>query len=88
MLDDLTSSSNKSLETFLYVLLGSLPILSSFTGCLRHTCFFVWQLAKSVHVCVWECGGVFQRMMVRGVCEYAHKQYAPFPATHVEQITS
>lgn len=73
MLDDLISSSNKSLETSLYVLLGSLPIfLSSFTGCLGHICFSVWQLTKSVRVHVWEHRDVFQRMMVRGVCEYAH----------------
>lgn len=59
MLDDLISSSNKSLESSLYVLPRSLPISwSSFTGYLGHICFSIWQLTKSTHTCVRECGGV------------------------------
>lgn len=58
MLDDLISSSNKSLETSIYVLLESLAIsLSSFTGCLGHISFSIWQLSKSALVCVCEHGG-------------------------------
>lgn len=52
MLDDLISSPNKSFETCLYVLLGSLLIsLSSSTRCLGHICFSIRQLTKSAHLC-------------------------------------
>lgn len=49
----------KSLETSLYVLLRSLPVSSlSFTGCLGHICFSIWQLTKSALICVGEREGV------------------------------
>jgi len=94
MLDDLISSSNKSLETSLYVLLGSLPIsLSSFTGCLGHTTIFRMAINEIFpRLCggAWgsPCQCAFRGMTVGAVWECAHKQHTPCPNTRVEQISN